>query len=423
MGKMTKRILGLALVCALLMNAMIINVGAVSNNTNLESIDDTFVRDGQYANDNYGDNALCVVKDGTCSGYTRFAYYKFDISNQNINDVGRVFLKLYGRNNQSGTSLINIYSTSSDWDENNMTWQNKPSSIDYQDSIFVKDEKYYEIEITGAVKKALTTNQDTVSVVLSQKIDEDKTVTFNTKEATQNKPILEYKNGYELVFEDNFTGGNGDSMDLSKWKYRALGPRRDAINIENAVFQDGNGNLVIKTYTYNNKHYTGMIRTIDEWKYGKFEANIDFNSSYGMWSAFWVQSPTMGNPIGNPGQAGIEIDVVEHLKNADNTTQINLHWDGYGSAHKHKGHNYNGAAIGTGFHKFTLEWTPDKYKIFVDGELAWVTDSPISHTEEYIILSSEVQNNSWAGSIPSAGYGNLNNSNTDLKVDYVRVYQ
>lgn len=154
-----------------------------------------------------------------------------------------------------------------------------------------------------------------------------------------------------------------------------LGPRGYAVNVEDAVSLDGNGNLVIKTYTENGTHYTGMIKSINEWTYGKFEARIDFNDAQGEWSSFWLTSPTYGNPIGDPGTAGVEIDIVEHrAKNASNNDisaygHNCLHWDGYGDYHLQKPSGLWYGDCDNGYHIYTVEWTPTYYKFYCDGQL------------------------------------------------------
>ena len=41
---------------------------------------------------------------------------------------------------------------------------------------------------------------------------------------------------YQLVWSDEF---DGDTLDLDKWGYRSLGPRRDAVNVKETVGFDG----------------------------------------------------------------------------------------------------------------------------------------------------------------------------------------
>jgi len=232
---------------------------------------------------------------------------------------------------------------------------------------------------------------------------------------------------YKLVWEDQF---NGTTLDGTKWFHRQPGIRHDGFNDESAVYLDGNGNAVIRVYSdtvgSNITHYTGMIATKREFTHGRFECKAAFSNQSGSWSAFWLQSPTMGNPVGNPRKAGMEIDVVESLPN-DGRVHINLHWDGYEADHKSAGYKTGNLGCNDGqFHTYMLEWTPEYYKFFVDGVQQWMYTTHVSQRSEFIILSSEVRNGtpgSWAGSIVPGGYGSKAGSQTIMKVDYVKVYQ
>jgi hypothetical protein len=53
----------------------------------------------------------------------------------------------------------------------------------------------------------------------------------------------------------------------------------------------------------------------------------------------------------------------------------------------------------------------------------WTVTDAVSARDEYMILSSEVRQNGWAGTIPAAGYGSLASTVTNMQVDYVRVYE
>jgi beta-glucanase (GH16 family)/regulation of enolase protein 1 (concanavalin A-like superfamily) len=238
--------------------------------------------------------------------------------------------------------------------------------------------------------------------------------------------------GWNLAWNDEF---EGSTLDTTKWRHWLPGARRDAVNSPSSVAV-ADGALTISTYTSGGTHYTGMISTQDTYPYtyGYIEARIDYDSSPGMWSAFWMQSPTMGNPIGSPNSAGTEIDICEHRSinsagtNIDGLVVGNIHWDGYGAAHRSTGYTSPNLGLGTGYHIYGMEWTPTQQKFYINGVLRWtlnnnITNSPVSQRSEFIILSSEVDNGSWAGAVPAAGYGTLATSTTKMKVDYVRVYR
>ena len=233
--------------------------------------------------------------------------------------------------------------------------------------------------------------------------------------------------GYYLVWSDEFTGS---SLDTTKWNYWLAGARRDAVNVSSAVAV-GNGNLTITTYTTNSTHYTGMIATDGKFrtKFGYWEASIDWNDAPGMWSAYWMQSPTMGADITDPVTSGSEIDMAEHRfmdsssNNIANQVQVNIHWNGYGASHVSQGSGNVGTSLNTGFHTYGFKWTSSSYDFSIDGASKWTGGtSPVSRSTEWMILSSEVQDGSWAGNIPAGGYGNLLTSTTKMTVDYVRYY-
>lgn len=230
---------------------------------------------------------------------------------------------------------------------------------------------------------------------------------------------------FNLVWEEQF---NGNKPDTNEWYHIRQGVRHDGFN-DTSTVSVSNGNLFLKVYsdTINGsiKHHAGMIATKKLYRYGKFEVKASFVNESGSWSAYWLQSPTMGNPIGNPATAGVEIDVVETLTK-DGRVHHNLHWDGYGTDHKQAGIITGDLGANSGnFHVYTFEWTPQYYKFYVDGQLTWTYLAAVSQRSEYIILSSEVKNyavGSWAGPIPAGGYGSMDKTTTVMKVDYVKVY-
>lgn len=228
------------------------------------------------------------------------------------------------------------------------------------------------------------------------------------------------------VFADEF---RGDALDLSRWEYRGLGPRGLAIQTKDAV-SVSNGHLVITTYSSRTTDgpeqvYSGMISTGEHFKmrYGYWEASVRCHYTSGMQPAFWLQSSTIGKQIVNPEQAGVELDIFEHVSGRPDPDTFDhaLHWDGYAADHKSVARFFTQPGLSDGkFHTFGLAWTPESYSFYVDGKLTLQLgkgDAPISQAEESIILSTEIYR-----AVPTDGYGTRETSTALFEVDYVRVY-
>jgi beta-glucanase (GH16 family) len=246
-----------------------------------------------------------------------------------------------------------------------------------------------------------------------------------------------------LSWSDEF---DGSGLDSTRWAHRASGPRHDGVLTPDAV-SVGGGVLTIKTYTEGGTHYSGMISTHRrgsegfEQAYGYFEARIKFNSRPGQWSSFWLQSRTIGNPIGDPATAGVEMDVVEHRARCVNApaptpaatcsptndvsarSQQALIWDGYGPESRSTV-KLTEPLPGLGndsWHTWALRWTPTELTFSYDDTVTWTVTRPISRQAQYLILSSEV-GEFFAGAIPAGGYGPRASTTTSMQVDYVRAY-
>jgi beta-glucanase (GH16 family) len=220
--------------------------------------------------------------------------------------------------------------------------------------------------------------------------------------------------GQGLVWSDEF---EGTELDLRKWGYRGLGPRKGGVNVKEAVRLDGEGHLAITTTKVGEQYHTGMIGTQGKFEraFGYWECRVKLQRDIGHWSAFWLQTPTMGQFIGDVAKGGTEIDIFEYLRKRGDKMQHTLHWDGYGRDHKSEGKVVDVPGLGEGWHTVGLEWTPTEYAFYIDGKETWRTTKAVSHRPEYIILSLEV--GPWAGDIAKAKLPD------SVLFDYVRVYE
>lgn len=220
--------------------------------------------------------------------------------------------------------------------------------------------------------------------------------------------------GYQLVWADEF---DGTALDSTKWDHRALGPRRNAENSRECATLDGKGHLLLTTKRKGGKYLTAMISTQGKFEAtrGYFECRAQLQRQAGHWSAFWLQSPTVGKEIGKPEESGVEVDVFEYLRKDGDMVRHNLHWDGYREHHKTTGGKGKASGLSQGWHTFGVLWTEKEYVFYVDGKATWRSNKPVSRRGQYIILSLEV--GPWAGKIIPAKLPD------SLVVDHVRVYQ
>lgn len=134
------------------------------------AIEDSWVRDGDYANTNYGTtNTLVVKKDG--DGYNREAYIKFDLQNIDINKYQNIFLALYVAN--SNTSIHDTqwnigYVADNTWSEKSITWNNRPATAYIITTVpTVTAGSNIMVDITQAVLSEIKNNSKTLSLHIS----------------------------------------------------------------------------------------------------------------------------------------------------------------------------------------------------------------------------------------------------------------
>lgn len=255
-------------------------------------------------------------------------------------------------------------------------------------------------------------------------------VNFTNKAKAQN---------WTLVWADEFDGITNAPPDSTKWGFDIGGggwgnnELETYTNRTQNVFQDGEGNLVIKvlkeTFTGADgitRNYTSarlLTKGKFEQRYGKFEARIKIPFGQGIWPAFWM----LGNDIDDKGwpECG-EVDIMENIGREPAINHGSLHGPGYSGGSPLTSiytlpDNQN---FSDNYHIFAVEWEPNVIRFTVDGNLyatktladvpagkRWVFDHPF-----FIIMNVAV-----GGNFP----GNPDNTTTFpqvMKVDYVRVY-
>jgi len=155
---------------------------------------DAYVRNGTYASVNYGGASDLVVKSDVTS-YARKSYAKFDIAAVTKPKVSSALLKMYVSGvNTVPQRIIDIYTTNStSWLENTINWNNAPMDTVYVGKVVIKDTGLQTIDVTKAINKQLAGTDRKVSFLFlnSGAFSSLGNMSFSSKEAAANKPVLE----------------------------------------------------------------------------------------------------------------------------------------------------------------------------------------------------------------------------------------
>lgn len=233
---------------------------------------------------------------------------------------------------------------------------------------------------------------------------------------------------YQLVWSDEFDGADGAAPDASKWGYWLIGKQGEQVNWTDGARLDGHGNLKMQTTRHEVYDKRGK-RSIEyraaflstegkyETAYGYFEARMKFQKEVGHWSAFWINSSTLGKPRKDPARAGVEIDIIEYMTNPEHRDQAmhTIHWDNKTPDHKQDHAMVKVPGLSDGWHLVGCEWTEEAIVFYVDGKETYRTSKAIPKREQYMVLSMHVGD--WAGRIMDAQLPDA------CLVDHVRVYK
>jgi mannose/cellobiose epimerase-like protein (N-acyl-D-glucosamine 2-epimerase family) len=161
----------------------------------LAPVDDAYVRDGAYADTNFGGTNDIVVKRSSGPGYTREGYLTFDLSNDDTIVGGR--LRLYGRltatTNPSLVTQIFPATTGASWSQSTLTWNNRPAAGTWPlGSVTVTGTtaRWYEIDVTSYLQAEKAAGRNRVTFVLRNMTDSDAMTSFASFETQGNWPEL-----------------------------------------------------------------------------------------------------------------------------------------------------------------------------------------------------------------------------------------
>jgi beta-glucanase (GH16 family) len=242
---------------------------------------------------------------------------------------------------------------------------------------------------------------------------------------------------WRLVFHDDFSGSGRPDPD--KWISKEYNRRPNPDGPDGwwdpgNVYLNGLGQLVIKATVIKNRnpdedidpydYASGMVSTEGkfEQKFGRFEVRAKLPHAPGWWTAFWLFSQSVHNVDGS-GRDGTEVDIMETFGWNDKVNHA-LHWDGYEKQHQWSAFDSIRPGIRKGWHTFALEWFPDEYVFYVDGQETWRTSAGgVSQVPLWVKLSGEVDSTDALANIWWANKPNPRKFPDMFVIDWVRVYE
>jgi len=238
-----------------------------------------------------------------------------------------------------------------------------------------------------------------------------------------------------LVFSDEFNIDG--SVDSDKWLFETIPPNNGSWwngekqhytnSLDNAYVSNGTLKIVAKKeqYTFQGsiKNYTSArLNSKFNFTYGKIEVKAKLPKGVGTWPAIW----TLGSNINTVGWPICgEIDIMEHWGHNPTNISSAIHTVACSGVS-----NCQDAKIGekivsdydTAFHIYSVEWSSDAIKFYLDNELLYTYSPPSKtvdnwpFTKNQFILLNVAMGGEWFDIDP-------NFIQSEMEIDYVRVYQ
>lgn len=168
-------------------------------------------------------------------------------------------------------------------------------------------------------------------------------------------------------------------------------------------------------WSYGREYNSGLVRSWQEWSYGRFEVRAKVPYGQGFWPAIWLLPRTAAWP------AGGEIDIMEARGDLPWRISSAVHWGWDTNNHQYVSQAYeSGANFTDDYHVYAVEWDVGTVGFFVDGVEHMRVYEPavgIPGTPKSVVLNLAVGGDysgypDWTTPFPS-----------QFDIDYVRVWQ
>jgi beta-glucanase (GH16 family) len=227
-----------------------------------------------------------------------------------------------------------------------------------------------------------------------------------------------------LAWSDEFTSG---PLNTSVWNYE-LGAggwgNNELQNYTNSVnnVHIDSGYLHITALIPAPSSYTsGRITTKGkkEFTWGRVDIRAKLPEGKGIWPAQWMLGANFST-VSWP-KCG-EIDIMELVGHLPSTVHGTIHWDAGGYKSRTGSTTLNGAKFSEGFHIFSLVWTPNYLKWYMDNQQFFflnrneISNFPLD-LPQFFIFNVAVGGN-WPGSPDQT-----TQFPQHMIIDYIRVYQ
>ena len=187
--------------------------------------------------------------------------------------------------------------------------------------------------------------------------------------------------GWDSVWNDHF---NGSSIDYSRWEVadREFSPNNELqyYRPEQVSVSGGQLRITAVDQPLGNQNYrSGLVRTWQEHRYGRWEVRADLPTGQGMWPAIWLLPRDLGAA---PWPTGGEIDIMENVGNDTYFVKGSYHYNyDPGTPITSNADYITGENFAAGMHVYAVEWDPDQLRFYVDNNLYHTVDNPIQPRE------------------------------------------